>query len=76
MTWIPGELAKRIGGNSRSTVGTITDINPLLRLLYSRVGKPFIGWSDVFSFNNPQGMCPECKARRLRHHRPVDDANQ
>ncbi len=51
---------KRIGGNSRSTVGTITDINPLLRLLYSRVGKPFIGWSNLFSFNDPQGMCPEC----------------
>src|SRR5688572_2516845 len=51
---------KRIGGNSRSTVGTITDINPLMRLLYSRVGKPFVGWSNVFSFNDPQGMCPEC----------------
>ena len=51
---------KRIGGNSRSTVGTITDINPLMRLLYSRVAKPFIGWSNVFSFNDPQGMCPEC----------------
>jgi excinuclease UvrABC ATPase subunit len=51
---------KRIGGNSRSTVGTITDINPLMRLLYSRVAKPFVGWSNVFSFNDPQGMCPEC----------------
>ena len=51
---------KRIGGNSRSTVGTITDINPLMRLLYSRVAKPHIGWSNVFSFNDPQGMCPEC----------------
>ena len=51
---------KRIGGNSRSTVGTITDINPLLRLLFSRVGKPFVGFSNVFGFNDPQGMCPEC----------------
>ncbi|HYN99032.1 MAG TPA: excinuclease ABC subunit UvrA, partial [Actinomycetota bacterium] len=51
---------KRIGGNSRSTVGTITDINPLMRLLYSRVAEPHIGWSNVFSFNDPQGMCPEC----------------
>lgn len=47
---------KRIGGNSRSTVGTITDINLLMRLLYSRVAKPHIGWSNVFSFNDPQGM--------------------
>lgn len=52
---------KRIGGNARSTVGTVTDIYSLLRLLYSRIGKPFVGYSDVFSFNNPQGMCPECE---------------
>ncbi|WP_061310132.1 ATP-binding cassette domain-containing protein [Clostridium botulinum] len=51
---------KRIGGNSRSTVGTITDIAPLLRLLFSRIGKPFVGYSDVFSFNNPNGMCMHC----------------
>ncbi|PIH05386.1 ATP-binding cassette domain-containing protein [Clostridium combesii] len=51
---------KRIGGNSRSTVGTITDIAPLLRLLFSRIGKPFVGYSDVFSFNNPTGMCMHC----------------
>ncbi|PSK96267.1 excinuclease ABC A subunit [Murinocardiopsis flavida] len=51
---------KRLGGNSRSTVGTITDIYALLRLLYSRVGTPFVGFSNVFSFNDPQGMCPEC----------------
>ena len=51
---------KRIGGNARSTVGTVTDIYSLLRLLYARVGKPFVGHSDVFSFNNPQGMCPTC----------------
>lgn len=52
---------KRIGGNARSTVGTITDIYSLLRLLFSRVGKPFVGYSDVFSYNNPKGMCPKCK---------------
>ncbi|MGG4393955.1 excinuclease ABC subunit UvrA [Paenibacillus thiaminolyticus] len=52
---------KRIGGNARSTVGTVTDIYSLLRLLYSRIGKPFVGYSDVFSFNNPQGMCPKCE---------------
>ena len=51
---------KRIGGNSRSTVGTITDIAPLLRLLFSRVGEPYVGYSNAFSFNDPQGMCPRC----------------
>ncbi|MDI5979742.1 excinuclease ABC subunit UvrA [Amycolatopsis magusensis] len=51
---------KRLGGNSRSTVGTITDINPLLRLLFSRAGQPPAGYSNAFSFNDPQGMCPEC----------------
>jgi len=51
---------KRLGGNSRSTVGTITDIYSILRLLFSRVGKPFIGYSNAFSFNDPAGMCPEC----------------
>lgn len=51
---------KRIGGNAKSTVGTITDIYSLLRLLFSRIGKPFIGYSDAFSFNNPSGMCPKC----------------
>ncbi len=52
---------KRLGGGSRSTVGTITDIAPLLRLLFSRVGQPHLGFSNVFSFNDPQGMCPECE---------------
>ncbi|UCJ10307.1 excinuclease ABC subunit UvrA [Chitinophaga pendula] len=52
---------KRIGGNARSTVGTITDIHASLRLLYSRIGKPFVGYSNVFSFNDPKGMCPQCE---------------
>lgn len=52
---------RRLGGNVRSTLGTITDIYSLLRLLFSRVGEPFIGESDVFSFNNPKGMCPNCQ---------------
>jgi len=51
---------KRLGGGSHSTVGTITDIAPVLRLLYSRVGQPYVGNSNAFSFNDPQGMCPEC----------------
>ncbi len=51
---------QRLGGNSRSTVGTITDIYSLIRLLYSRVGKPHAGYSNAFSFNDPAGMCPAC----------------
>lgn len=51
---------RRLGGNSHSTLGTITDISPVLRLLYSRIGQPNIGNSNAFSFNDPQGMCPEC----------------
>lgn len=52
---------KRMGSNLRSTVGTSTEINTYLRLLYSRLGKPFIGPSFYFSFNHPEGMCPHCK---------------
>lgn len=52
---------KRLGGNARSTVGTATDILASLRLLFSRMGTPFVGYSNVFSFNNPQGMCPVCE---------------
>ena len=51
---------KHLGGGSSSTVGTITDIYSVLRLLFSRAGKPFAGQANVFSFNDPQGMCPEC----------------
>lgn len=52
---------KRLGGNARSTVGTAADIYASLRLLFSRMGQPFVGYSNLFSFNNPQGMCPECE---------------
>lgn len=51
---------KRLGGGSHSTVGTITDIAPVLRMLFSRFGQPFVGYSNAFSFNDPQGMCPDC----------------
>ncbi|WP_073481052.1 ATP-binding cassette domain-containing protein [Streptoalloteichus hindustanus] len=52
---------RRLGGGARSTVGTITDIAPLLRLLFSRAGTPHVGTSDAFSFNLPAGMCPACE---------------
>lgn len=51
---------KRMGGGSHSTLGTITDIYTVLRMLYSRIGQPHIGNYNLFSFNDPQGMCPEC----------------
>ena len=38
---------KRLGGGSHSTVGTITDIYTVLRLLFSRVGEPFVGNSSL-----------------------------
>jgi len=52
---------KRLGGNSRSTVGTISDIYSTVRLLWSRIGQPFVGYSNEFSFNNSAGMCERCQ---------------
>jgi excinuclease UvrABC ATPase subunit len=52
---------RRLGGNARSTVGTATDILALMRLLFSRVGQPFVGYSNIFSFNHPDGMCQRCE---------------
>ena len=67
---------KKPANNSRSTVGTYTDIYSLMRLLFSRVGKPFVGYSDTFSFNHPQGSCPRCSGlgeiRELDIHKLVD----
>ncbi len=42
---------ERMGANTRSTVGTATDTNAMLRILYSRLGKPHIGSPNAFSFN-------------------------
>jgi excinuclease UvrABC ATPase subunit len=44
---------ERMGANARSTVGTATDANAMLRVLFSRLGKPHIGASKAFSFNVP-----------------------
>lgn len=49
-----------LGGNARSTVGTITDTYTHLRVLFSRASEPFVGYSSAFSFNDPAGMCPTC----------------
>ncbi len=67
---------KKPAQNSRSTVGTYTDIYSLVRLLFSRVGQPFVGYSDSFSFNHPLGSCPRCSGlgeiRELDIHKLVD----
>ena len=42
---------ERMGANSRSTVGTATDANAMLRILFSRLGEPHVGSSQAFSFN-------------------------
>src|SRR4029077_13533189 len=44
---------ERMGGNARSTVGTATDANAMLRILFSRLGKPHIGPPNAYSFNVP-----------------------
>ncbi len=44
---------ERMGANSRSTVGTATDANAMLRVLFSRLGDPYIGPPNAFSFNVP-----------------------
>jgi excinuclease UvrABC ATPase subunit len=44
---------ERMGSNSRSTVGTATDANAMLRILFSRLGQPHIGSPNAYSFNVP-----------------------
>ncbi|MED1673003.1 ATP-binding cassette domain-containing protein [Pallidibacillus thermolactis] len=51
---------RQVMGNSRSTVGTYMDINPLIRVLFSRIGKPSIGTANDFSSQSTFGRCPEC----------------
>ncbi len=44
---------ERMGGDARSTVGTATDANAMLRILFSRLGKPHVGSPNAYSFNVP-----------------------
>lgn len=66
----------RLGGNARSTVGTISDMHASLRLLFSRIGTPYAGTASYFSFNDPNGMCPECygigKVMRVNAESKID----
>lgn len=52
---------ERMGANSRSTVGTATDANALLRIVFSRLGAPSAGPAFHYSFNLPAGACPRCE---------------
>ncbi|MER7477999.1 excinuclease ABC subunit UvrA [Streptomyces sp. NPDC126510] len=51
---------RQVGGHSRSTVGTMTDVYSVIRVLFSRHGVPSAGPATAYSFNDPSGMCPEC----------------
>ncbi|WP_345574178.1 excinuclease ABC subunit UvrA [Nonomuraea rosea] len=52
---------ERMGANARSTVGTATDAHTMLRIIFSRIGRPHVGPASAFSFNRAEGMCPECE---------------
>ncbi|HKA12477.1 MAG TPA: excinuclease ABC subunit UvrA [Candidatus Dormibacteraeota bacterium] len=52
---------ERMGANSRSTVGTATDANAMLRIVFSRLGVPSAGPAFHYSFNEPAGACPRCE---------------
>ncbi len=49
---------ERMGANARSTVGTATDANAMLRILFSRLGQPHVGSPQAFSFNVPPSRAP------------------
>ena len=51
---------KRLGGNSRSTVGTISDIYASVRLLWSRIGEPLLVILIFSHLITPKGMCETC----------------
>ncbi|MEQ1770943.1 MAG: excinuclease ABC subunit UvrA [Devosia sp.] len=52
---------QRLGGNSRSTVATVTDTAQMLRVIYSRAATPRLPSYGFYSNNDPRGMCPECE---------------
>jgi excinuclease ABC A subunit len=52
---------QRLGGNSRSTVATVTDCAQMLRVIYSRAAEPALPSPGLYSYNDPRGMCPECE---------------
>ncbi|MCW5696306.1 MAG: excinuclease ABC subunit UvrA [Bauldia sp.] len=52
---------QRIGGNSRSTIATVTDAAQMLRVIFSRAAEPKLPSPGLYSYNDPRGMCPECE---------------
>ncbi len=52
---------ERMGGNSRSTVGTATDLQTMLRLLFGRIGTPAVSHPAQLAFTSAEGMCPRCE---------------
>lgn len=56
---------KQLSGNARSAVGTYTDIYTALRLLFSRMAQPFIGYSMTYSFNNLRGCARSARDSEL-----------
>ena len=52
---------QRLGGNSRSTVATVTDTAQMLRVLFSRLAEPRLPSPGLYSYNDPRGMCPDCE---------------
>jgi excinuclease ABC A subunit len=57
---------RRMGADVRSTVGTASDANAMLPILFSRCGRPYVGSPQAFSFNVASisgGMCPLCESR-------------
>src|SRR6188474_1656128 len=52
---------QRLGGNSRSTVATVTDAAQMLRVIFSRLAEPRLPSPGLYSYNDPRGMCPDCE---------------
>src|SRR3569623_1426940 len=50
-------VQQRLGGNSRSTVATVTDAAQMLRVLFSRLAEPHLGSPGLYSYNDPRGLC-------------------
>ncbi|WP_411353271.1 excinuclease ABC subunit UvrA [Microcella daejeonensis] len=64
---------ERMGANARSTVGTATDANAMLRILFSKLGEPFIGAPNAFSFNIPTSRTSGVRTTATGERIVVDD---
>ena len=67
---------ERMGANARSTVGTATDANAMLRILFSRLGQPHIGSPQAFSFNVAVGQRRAARSRSRRGGRKTRGATR